>query len=75
MLRIKDESGNILSGLYRNDVGAIIADESEEYHRYLFEKQRLEQINNLSDDVNSLKSEMKDIKNMLLAILDKANTK
>ena len=75
MLRVKDESGSILNGLYRDDVGAIVADETEEYKRYILEKQRLEQINNLSSDITNLKSEMSDIKTMLLAILDKANTK
>ena len=75
MLRVKDEDGSILNGLYRDDVGAIVADETEEYTRYILEKQRLEQINTLSGDITNLKSEMSDIKTMLLAILDKANTK
>jgi len=75
MLRVKDEDGSILNGLYRDDVGAIVADETEEYKRYILEKQRLEQINTLSGDITNLKSEMSDIKTMLLAILDKANTK
>lgn len=75
MLRVKDENGSVVPGLYRTPGGAIISEETEEYKRYLVEKQRLEQINNLTSDITNLKTEMSDIKTLLLAILDKANTK
>jgi hypothetical protein len=73
MLRVIDENGNVLEGLYRNEVGAIVIDDHEEYEKYILEKKRLEQINSLSSDMDTLKSEMSELKTLLVDFLNKAN--
>lgn len=54
MVKVKDENGNIISGLVKVADGVIISDSSSEYNKYLQEKQRIEQINNLSKQVEDL---------------------
>jgi hypothetical protein len=71
MLRIKDENGSVLSGLLRNNDGSIVAEPDELYERYVSEKQRIDQINNLTTDVESLKTDMASMKEMLIEILNK----
>lgn len=73
MLRIKDENGVIIDGLYRTECGSIINDDLTAYNKYMQEKQNLEQINNLSADMDNLKSEMTDIKSLLVEFLNKVN--
>ena len=73
MLRIKDENGTIVNGLYRTEYGSIINDDTDAYNKYMQEKKSLEQINNLSTDLDSLKSEMISIKSLLVEFLNKAN--
>lgn len=71
MLRIKDDNGSVLTGLFRNNDGSIIAEPDESYERYMSEKKRIEQINNLTNDVESLKTDMASMKEMLIEILNK----
>lgn len=73
MLRIKDENGSIVNGLYRTDCGSIINDDIDAYNKYMQKKQNLEQINNLSTDLDNLKTEMLDIKTLLVEFLNKVN--
>lgn len=73
MLRIKDENGAIIDGLYRTECGSIISDDIAAYNKYMQEKQNLEQINNLSADMDNIKCEMADIKSLLVEFLNKVN--
>lgn len=69
MLKIQDESGNIVKGLLRDPLGGIVAERGQEYNKYIQEKKRLEQINNITDDLGKLQSEMSEIREMLLELL------
>ena len=71
MNRILDESGKVVTGVYRDVLGNIIAQPTEEYNKYLLEKKRHEQMNNLMNDVESLKKDFSDIKSMLLELINK----
>jgi len=70
-MKIRDESGNTVSGLYRDQLGNIIAKPNEEYNKYLLEKKRHKQISELISDVDYLKSEVSHIKSMLLELINK----
>ena len=67
MLRVKDENGNIVHGLYKDQRGAIVVEKSSDYERYMLEKKRQETINNLSQEV----SELKEIVHNLISVINK----
>lgn len=69
MLKLQDESGNIVKGLLRDSLGGIVAERGPEYNKYIQEKKRLEQINNITNDLGKLQSEMSEIREMLLELL------
>lgn len=69
MLKLQDESGNTVKGLLRDPLGAIVAERGPEYNKYIQEKKRLEQINNITTDLCNLQTEMCEIKEMLLELL------
>lgn len=55
MLQVKDQSGNVVPGLLKNDLGAIIVKRDKEYNHYIQSKQQAEIINNLTKEVSELK--------------------
>ena len=63
MLRVKDENGNIVSGLFKDERGTIVVNDKVGYQRYLLERQHQETINNLKQEV----SELKDMIHALIA--------
>ena len=63
MLRVKDENGNVVPGLFKDDRGAIVVNDKPGYQKYLLEKQHQETINNLKQEV----SELKDMIHALIA--------
>lgn len=67
MLNLKDENGNVVPGLLKDNRGAIVVKNDAEYQRYMIEKKRQETINNLTQEV----SELKDIVNQLITSLNK----
>ena len=71
MNKILDETGKVMSGVYRDHLGNIIAQPTEEYNKYLLEKKRHQQMNSLISDVESLKQDFSDIKSMLLELINK----
>lgn len=71
MQKIQDQSGNLINGIYRDSIGAIVAERGDSYNKYLQDKKRAEQITCLSDDLECLKGEMTEIKSMLLELLKK----
>lgn len=73
MIKVRDENGNVIPGLLKNDLGAIVVEQTSDYQRYLTEKKQQETINNLSKEL----SELKDLISSLLstATINKNSTK
>lgn len=70
MIKIKDDSGHVMSGIYKDERGYIIVKNDVEYNKHLRSVQQQETINKLSQEVSQLKemiseliSTMKDTKN------------
>lgn len=61
MIKIKDETGHQLTGLFKDERGNIIVKNDVEYRKYLQSKQQQETINNLSKEVSDLKNMMQDL--------------
>lgn len=55
MLRVKDENGNIIPGLFKDSIGSIIVKDDSNYNAYVKQKQQQEIINNLTKEVSELK--------------------
>lgn len=68
MMRVKDDSGNIVSGILKVADGVLIAEPGQEYNKYLQEKKRLDKINNLE-------SEIKELKELIKSLLEKQQDK
>ena len=62
MIRVKDENNNIINGLVKNEMGALIVSDVSEYNRYVQSKQQLETINKLKQDNDIISSEMAELK-------------
>lgn len=71
MIRVKDDSDNIVTGLFKTEVGSIIVDKQSEYSKYLEEKQRVIRLNTLELDINSIKKDLLETKELLLLLLKK----
>ena len=56
MIQVKDESGNLVPGLLKDSLGAIVVERGYDYNKYIQERKRLDQINNLESEVKELKS-------------------
>lgn len=54
--RLKDENGNVVQGMHKTNHGSIVVERTNEYDRYLLEKQQAETINKLTNEVEELKS-------------------
>lgn len=61
MIKIKDNSGQVMSGIFKDERGNLIVKNDIEYRKYLQSKQQQETINNLSKEVSELKSMMQDL--------------
>jgi hypothetical protein len=64
MIKVKDDTGNIVPGLLKSSHGALVVQPDTAYDRYKKEKE-------LSLEITNLKSEMADIKAMLLILVNK----
>lgn len=71
MIKLKDEIGNVVPGLYKDNLGAIIVENDFEYNRYMIEKKQQETINNLTQEV----SELKMLMNNLISTINKNSNK
>lgn len=65
MIKVKDDSGAVVDGVYKDNLGNLIVCNDREYNKYLHDRRQQELINNLKEDVNSLKSMMMQIINKL----------
>lgn len=68
MLRVKDQSGNIIPGLFKDSLGNIIVKNDSEYDKYIQMKQQHEIINNLTKEVEELKQ-------IIFSFIDKNSSK
>lgn len=55
MLRVKDPHGNILPGIMKGDVGNLVVTDKDQYYKYMREKESIQKINNLENEVQQLK--------------------
>jgi len=77
MIRVKDENNNIINGLMKNEMGALIVSDVSEYNKYIQSKQQLETINilkqdtlNISNELETIKEDINDIKNLLQTLIN-----
>lgn len=56
MIKVKDERGNEISGMYKDVTGALIVHNDEEYRRYVREKKQTETITKLTKEVSELQT-------------------
>lgn len=61
MLRVKDENGNVINGLVKDNLGNIIVNNDKEYNRYIQEKNMQQSVNQLEHEVKELKSMITDL--------------
>lgn len=61
MMKIKDDSGHIMSGIYKDDRGYIVVKNDAEYNKHLRSIQQQETINKLSQEVSELKEMMSEL--------------
>lgn len=64
MIRVKDQSGNIIPGLFKNGIGALVVKNDSEYDKYIQTKQQQEVINNLTQEVSELKTMVQNLISM-----------
>lgn len=67
-MRVKDEQGNIIPGLYRTSNGSIIVDDKEGYDKYI--KQR-NTILNQKSSIDKLQDEVSNLKEMIATLIKK----
>jgi len=66
-----DANGRPLSGLYKSSkTGAIVAEKNAEYQRYLRERENIKYVQNLTSQIDTLKSEVDELKDLLRQNLD-----
>lgn len=61
MIKIKDDSGHVMSGIYKDDKGYIVVKNDVEYNKHLRSVQQQETINKLSQEVSQLKEMMSEL--------------
>lgn len=55
MHRVKDQSGNIIPGIMKGDIGSLVVTDVDQYYKYMREKESIQKINNLENEVQQLK--------------------
>ena len=68
MIKIKDETGNVVPGLYRDSVGTIVVKDQDAYDRYMASKSI-----KLRDQakISSLEAELRELKALITSIINK----
>jgi len=71
LVPVADANGRPLSGLYKSSkTGAIVAEKSAEYQRYLRERENIKHMRSLENQVDTLKSEVDELKDLLKQSLE-----
>lgn len=55
MQKIKDSYGTILPGILKDSIGSIVVTDTNGYYKYLREKESIEKLNDLENEVQQLK--------------------
>ena len=55
MIKVKNQNGIVVPGLYKDNLGTIAVKNDAEYLKYKREKNQLETINNLTKEISDLK--------------------
>lgn len=71
MIKVKDEFGNVVPGLFKDSLGNIVVNDQSDYNRYIQERQQTETINNIIKEMRTLKQAV----NELISIVKKNSTK
>lgn len=58
MIKVKDNSGHVMSGIYKDERGYLVVKNDIEYNKHLRSVQQQETINKLSEEVSELKNMM-----------------
>lgn len=61
MIKVKDEQGNEIPGLYKDSRGVIVVKDDAQHRRYVKEKRQAEIINNLVKEVSELRQLVNDL--------------
>lgn len=82
MLKVKDQYGNVLPGLLKDNSGAIVVERDSSYNKYLQTKQQIENINKLNnvveqqqEAIDNILCEMGEIKKILVSFIEKTGNK
>jgi len=71
LIPIRDSSGQRLSGLYKSEkTRAIVVEKSPEYQRYLRDRENIKHVRGLENQVETLKSEVNELKDLLRQSLE-----
>lgn len=54
MIRVKDESGQIIKGLHKDKYGNLIVSDLSEYNKYKQQQEVINQLNNKIDNLTSI---------------------
>lgn len=65
MMRVKDENGKIVEGVYKDSLGNIIVKKETEYKKY---KQQQEVINRLTDKIENLSDTVDQLAKLVMAL-------
>jgi len=68
MIKVTDERGNEIPGMYKNINGALIVNNNDDYRRYAREKKQAETINSLVKEVSELKTTIEVLSKTVLEI-------
>lgn len=64
-MRVADQSGAIIEGLHRTKSHGLVVNNPDAYKKYLAEKQRLERLHSLEQEVTDIKSTLSQILEIL----------
>lgn len=65
MIRVKDENGKIVEGVYKDSLGNIIVKKETEYKKY---KQQQEVINRLTDKIENLSDTVDQLAKLVMVL-------
>lgn len=72
MIRVKDEQGKIIEGLYKTSVGSLVVKPEAEYKKY---RQQQEVINRLTSKIDDVSSTVEQLKELIMTLTQDKNRK
>jgi 2-polyprenyl-3-methyl-5-hydroxy-6-metoxy-1,4-benzoquinol methylase len=55
-MKLKDQNGNTITGMTKNILGDIVVTDTNKYYKYIREKESIQKMNNLENEVQQLKA-------------------